>query len=405
MVNKNFERAKNYKLEPYILLIAFIVTWLGFGSEMAGLITVAFIFALFFKTNRILAFEDRTLLILLVPFVLNNVVSSLLSIDKLVSALLSLVWFLVIFIPMTYVRFAFNKENEFFYRRIVPLSIIPALIIVVYLLIAFIVTVSKEGLVFKRHSFYFLGTTTTADVLIMLGGLGYGWFRQKKESKFLWLGFLYLLFSAFGIALTEDRGAIIAIFVLTIVVLSHDYRRLILFFLLVFILIYLSSKIGSLRNIRYLYDYVTSKGKFKFLWQGAQLDTFRTAWLMIKDHWVMGVGTNNFSSFSKQYGSGHWYAYAHNFILQFWAENGLFGMILGLSIIGLILYRWAKSFRLFKYKYIALGVGASFIGMLVENLTNSTIWKVKIALPFWLLAGVISEIYFIVKQERGDGDS
>jgi hypothetical protein len=44
-------------------------------------------------------------------------------------------------------------------------------------------------------------------------------------------------------------------------------------------------------------------------------------------------------------------------------------------------------------------VGASFIGMLIGNLTNSTIWMIKIALPFWLLAGVLNAIYYIVKEQ------
>jgi len=82
-------------------------------------------------------------------------------------------------------------------------------------------------------------------------------------------------------------------------------------------------------------------------------------------------------------------------VLQFWAENGLFGMIFGLSIIGSVIYRWLKSWKLYEYKWIAFGVGASFICMLVGNLSNSTIWLLKIALPFWLLAGVISAIYFM----------
>ena len=132
-----------------------------------------------------------------------------------------------------------------------------------------------------------------------------------------------------------------------------------------------------------------------------QLATFSAAWGMIKDHWLMGVGTNNFSRFVRQYGTGRWYAYAHNFVLQFWAENGLFGMIFGISILGLLIYRWLRSLKLHRYRYVALGAGASFIGMLVGNLTNSTIWILKISVPFWLLAGVINAMYVLGKEESG----
>jgi len=126
-------------------------------------------------------------------------------------------------------------------------------------------------------------------------------------------------------------------------------------------------------GLKHLFDFLYSKQSLERLMNVGQFASFRAAWGMIKNHWLMGVGTNNFSAFSKQYGIHRWYAYAHNFILQFWAENGLFGMIFGLSIIGLVIYRWLKSFRRYRYKYIALGLGASFIGMLVGNLTNSTI--------------------------------
>ncbi|MGQ9614939.1 MAG: hypothetical protein ACUVWJ_00890 [Spirochaetota bacterium] len=77
--------------------------------------------------------------------------------------------------------------------------------------------------------------------------------------------------------------------------------------------------------------------------------TFKSSRDMIKDHWLPGMGTNNFSKFSKQYGVGRLYAYAHNFVLQFWAKNGLFGTIFGLSIMATVIYRWLKSWKLYKY--------------------------------------------------------
>ena len=55
---------------------------------------------------------------------------------------------------------------------------------------------------------------------------------------------------------------------------------------------------------------------------------------------------------------------------------------------------------LYKYKYIALGVGASFIGLLISYLTNSAMWIMASNFPFWLLAGVINAIYFAVKNEE-----
>jgi len=400
-----FEKVKEitgHRIETWLFFIIIVMTWLGFGNEMAGLLTLSFIGFLFFKKNRRLLIEDKTLLVLALLFTVNCVISSLLSVDKLESSLLSLVWLLVILLPITFSRFSLDDDENFLIRWILPASIVAAIIIVFYVMIFFLITVFKEGLIFKRYSFYYLGTTTTSDVLIMLSGVGYGWWRQKLKERYRWLGFIYLLLCAFGMFTTLDRGGMLALFVVIVFLLSYDYKRLILFFVIIALLIYLSYKVASLNVLRYPFDYLTARYRLEILEKGQQLDTFHSAWLMIKDHWLMGVGTNNFSTFSKQYGSGKWYAYAHNFILQFWAENGLFGMLFGLSIIGLILYRWARVLRQHKLKYVVLGIGVSYIGMLIGNLTNSSIWKIKIALPFWIIAGIITTAYFECKKYNAE---
>jgi O-antigen ligase len=272
--------------------------------------------------------------------------------------------------------------------------------IVIYMTIILLHTFITEGLIFKRYSFHFLGTSGTSDILVVLGGIGYGWLRQKQNPKFLWLGFAYLMMGAFGIFLTEDRGGAVAFFILMIILLISDPKRLIVLLAFVSILIVLAFKVEALQNVRYLFEYLVSKQSFEGLKTGHQLDTFKTAWLMIQDHWLMGVGTNNFSKFSEQYNLGNWYAYAHNIVLQFWAENGLFGMLFGMSIIGITIYRWSKSIRRYRYRYLVFGFGASFIGLTIGQMTNSTIWIIAIAIVYWLMAGVINAIYFEVKNEK-----
>ncbi len=406
MKNVLLKLDEKFKIESFILLVIFSHTWLGLGRKyLLGLIVLSFIYSFLFKNKRNFILRDKLLIILLIIFTINNVISSLLSVDRLISTLLSLLWFLVVFIPMSYAGFSVNKKNEVFCRWIVPITFIISLIFVLYLIASFSINLFKYGFtseVFKRYSFYTLGKATTPDYLVMIGGIGYGFIIQNKGEKYRWFGFLYLLFCFFGIVLVYDRGGVMAFFIMILLLLSFDYKRLIIFMVLAGFFIIASLVFEPLEKIRYLYQYINLKKYGERLFTHTQLAAFNGAWGMIKDHWLMGVGTNNFSKFVKQYGTGKGYSYAHNFILQFWAENGFFGMIFGLSIIGLVIYRWIKSWRLYKYKNIALGVGASFIGMLVGNLTNSTIWIMTIALPFWLLAGVLSAIYFIVKEETGN---
>ena len=399
MKMKLIDRTNEYWIESLIVLVAFGFTWLGHGEFTGGVLVLAFLVSLFFRKKSALIFRDRMFVFILVLFVINAVISSLLSIDKTKSALLSLVAFLWVYVPYSYIRFSINEKNDYFIRWVMPVGLCIALIIVLYLISIFMHTLLTEGLVFKRYTFIWLAKATTPDTLVILSGLGYGWLRQKEGNKYRWLGFLFLMFCFFGVLVTYDRGGLMSIFVVAIILLSYDYKRLILFLGLIGAGFALSFVIEELAPLHNFIEYFYSEKAQEVLKTRTQIATFYGAWEMIKDNWLMGVGTNNYSEFSKLYGTKIRWSYAHNFILQFWAENGLFGMSFGLSLIGLVLYRWLKSFKKYKYRYIAVGVGASFIGLLVGNLTNSTIWILGTAISFWGLAGVMSAIYFIVKEE------
>ncbi len=394
----------NINYESLVILIIFVFTWLGFGRYMAPVILVAFVIDLFVKEKRKFLFSDKVFLYLVLIFVFFSFISSLLSIDRLTSSLLSLLWFLVIYAPVSYVRFSLGSKNDdnFFVKFIAPVSLLISIFIIGYLGYRFITFSLKHGITFKRYTFIWLGKATTPDTLIMLTGIGYAYIRSIKTKGAVWLSFLYLLLCAAGIILTYDRGGVTSFFVISVLLLATDYKRLIVYLLLIALIIFLSFKIKYLGNIRHFFDFLYSTKVQKALSNRQQLDTFKTAWAIIKDHWFFGVGTNNFSKFTKRYGSGHWYAYAHNFILQFWAENGLFGLISALAIFGLTFKRWYYSLVNLngKNKILNFGVGVSIIGMLVGNLTNSTIWIIKIALPFWMLVGIVNGFYFIARGDK-----
>jgi O-antigen ligase len=397
-------RSSNYKkylLESLVVLVFFIASWIGLGSYASGLLLLAFIYSIFFREKRAFLFRDKTLVVLVSLFTLSCVVSSIFSIDRLISTLLSLVWFLVLLVPMSYTRFSLNEDSDFFIKIIVPVSAFLIFYIIFQLYFKFFYNFIEKGIVIQRYTSRFHGKASTPDVLVMLGGIGYGWLRQREGENFRWLGFLYLMAGFIGTVLTFDRGGVVAYFTLSVLLLSFDYKRLILFLVIIGVAVFLSFKIDELRCLTHFLEFLYNKRAQKDLYESTQLATFRAAWGMIKDHWLLGVGTNNFSKFTRQYGVKRWYAYAHNFVLQFWAENGLFGMIFGLSIIGVIIYRWLRCLKYYEYRYIALGVGASFIGILVGNLSNSTLWLLKIALPFWMLAGAISAMYFLINGKKG----
>jgi len=395
-------RIKKFKIESILLLVITFLSWVGFGDYMAGLFLVAFIFGLFFKENRKLMTSDKVLIFLLVAFTLNNLISSALSINKVQSIILSFLWFLIIFIPIYYVRIVFNGDSEFFYKKIIPLSFIALSIIITIILVHFGKDLLEVGLKYKRYKYRLLGLQSSTDMILILTGLGYGWLRQKKKTSFLWIGLVYLIIGGFGIFLTADRGGMLSYIILSFILLSFDYKRLVLFIILLFSTIFIMYRL-DVGNMRHLFSYLVTKNGYKEVYYGHQLETFQQSWLLIKDHWLLGVGTGNFSKFIVKYGHKRWYAYAHNIILQFWAENGIFGMIFGLSIIGVIFYRWIYVMRNIRnYKYILLGIGSTFMIMIISNMTNCTIWIIRIAIVFWILAGTIIAEYFIVKNVHSD---
>jgi hypothetical protein len=393
-----FEKVRKYGVESFIILVTFTAAWIGYGDYMWVLLLFAFLGAIIFKQKRIFLFRDKLLLILLLALTVNNIISSLFAIDNPKTTILSAIWFIALYTPMSYVRFSLNGGNDFFAKWILPVGFAISVIILLYMYIQFIIHTMTVGMEFNRYQFLTLGTASTPDMILILGGLGYGWLRQKDRNRFKWLGLLYLIASLGGMLLAYDRGGVMAFFFMSILVLSFDYKRLAVFLALIGVMVGMILLVDAFSSLRRMIDYLYLEATRKELLELQQISTFRAAWEMAFDHWLLGVGTNNFSKYSAQYGPKIKWAYAHNLVLQFWAENGIFGMILNLSIIGVVIGRWVKSFKRYKYKYIALGIGASFIGLFIGNMTNSTVYILKIGILFYLLAGLMSAVYFTVKD-------
>jgi O-antigen ligase len=401
---KKIVSLKEFTPERICLVVLFALTWLGFGAYTSILLIPLFVLFFCFKSRRVYVqktLKDRSFLTLLSLFTLNNLISSLLSIDRWVSVSLSLLWFLLIFLPVVYTRVSLFEHENTFVRAVIPAGFFISIIVVLYLTALFVRSLATVGRQLHDYSFYFMSEGSTPDMIIMLGGIGYGLIKERGGRRGPWLGFLYLLFCSFGILLTGDRGGGVAFFILVILLLASDYKRLVLFFVIIAAVIAVSMSVDSLWGIRRFYEFIFEKSVRDYVINVGQVFTFKVAWHMIRDHWLAGVGTNNFWALSDLYG-GEKFAYAHNIVLQFWAENGLFGMIFGLSIIGLFVYRWLKSYRLYRYRHIAFGLGASFIAMLVAQLTNCTIWAFQSAIPFWLLVGSINAIYYNIKRPKKD---
>ncbi|HUT65508.1 MAG TPA: hypothetical protein VMZ05_05090, partial [Spirochaetota bacterium] len=97
---KKIVSLKEFTPERVCLVVIFALTWLGFGAYTSILLIPLFILFLLFKNRRVYVtqtLKDRPFITLLSLFMLNNVISSLLSIDRWVSVSLSVLWFFLIF--------------------------------------------------------------------------------------------------------------------------------------------------------------------------------------------------------------------------------------------------------------------------------------------------------------------
>jgi len=99
------------------------------------------------------------------------------------------------------------------------------------------------------------------------------------------------------------------------------------------------------------------------------------------------------------------YMYPHNILLNFWSELGLLGLFLFVWIIVKYLFIATKLTITFgkekkSEKYLALGLMAAMITIIVHGLVDVPYFKNDLAVMFWLLVAGLGYLNLIQKQEN-----
>lgn len=117
---------------------------------------------------------------------------------------------------------------------------------------------------------------------------------------------------------------------------------------------------------------------------------------MIKDHFILGAGLSGYQPMMKNYHQKKYieiYLYPHNFVLNFWSETGLLGLISFIWLIAMLYY--------FCFRYIAandvrvagraevLGLLSALTVLLIHGLVDVPFFKNDLAILFWLIVGMI----------------
>ncbi len=127
-------------------------------------------------------------------------------------------------------------------------------------------------------------------------------------------------------------------------------------------------------------------GRFE-LWDGA--------WAMIAEHPFLGKGVGTFMAFSKDYVPGREPVYAHNFVLQMWAEVGIFGLLSFLAFVGAVLRGGLLVFlqnKSGKTAPILAGLLCGAVAFLVQSTLDTNLYSLQPSTMFWLFLGMIGAL-------------
>jgi O-antigen ligase len=125
-----------------------------------------------------------------------------------------------------------------------------------------------------------------------------------------------------------------------------------------------------------------------------RLIMWKTAWRMIQDNPLQGLGLNTFMAHYSAYApvAGGWPAYAHNCFLQIAAETGWLGLSLffGFLLCLLVFYWNALSTEpsAGEGRILLAGIGAGIAAFLVQSLFDTNLYALRQATLFWALSGL-----------------
>ena len=125
-----------------------------------------------------------------------------------------------------------------------------------------------------------------------------------------------------------------------------------------------------------------------------RLQVWQTSLLMIKEHWLTGIGLGLFEQRYPEFANRLFrpplelvMLHAHNLFLYFWINTGLIGLIGFLGILGIFFIQIAQTWRA-RHDLIVASVGAAMLAILVHGLLDTPYWKNDLAAVFWMVVAL-----------------
>ncbi len=125
----------------------------------------------------------------------------------------------------------------------------------------------------------------------------------------------------------------------------------------------------------------------------SRLIIWQSAWEIIKDHSLIGIGPGTFQKYYLEYQNKfkpylEWAVpQPHNVFFAFWLQTGLIGLI---GFIWLLIIFFRSKYSLFNTFLIA-----AMIYILIHGLIDTTYWKNDLSIIFWLITALsYTKIHF-----------
>ena len=209
--------------------------------------------------------------------------------------------------------------------------------------------------------------------MVTLAAFAFSMYMLERKNRYLVLSMLFFM----GICLCASTGPLLS-FILMAIFFVIYYRKqikwksllkiasllVIIYFFVAYSVTFVQNKL--LNNNKIKSDYYVSSMVSDFI---------------LKKYWPIGAGLDNFG---KVYGvkDGVYYDKAHNIYLQTAITNGIFALIIYLTVIGYIFF---KGLKIKDTKYISLLM--AFVAYCIQAFANISV--VEVAPTFFAITGLV----------------
>src|SRR5437588_6965173 len=140
---------------------------------------------------------------------------------------------------------------------------------------------------------------------------------------------------------------------------------------------------------------------------GFRLDLWLSSLEMLRDHPLLGIGLDNFAYLYQQVylrqgaASEPNLSHPHNWLLQFWLELGLLGLV---AFVWLV-WPFAREAVTARRSWIIAGAVGAMVDLLVHGLIDNSYFLVDLAFVFWLTLALVEARRLRRDRDRLQGGS